>query len=445
MRRWLTGLLVSGAVAGSAIVVASSWAPSGGGATTANLWIDRNAEADGSSCTRTSGAGAAYSTTAACTTLTAAYNAATTGDTVRIKSGTYPGELLKNNTDKVVIFEGESSKPSFGQLIMDWTHVTFRSIKVENRDRPTWDGALCTYWDFTFYLCGTDVTLDNIIIDGLNKGKAQGDDNRLGGLEITDTADRLTFKNSEIKGIRDNQAMKGGADDLLIENNEIHDMHLTTAGAAADVHLECVASTEGNRQVWRGNRFYDCATTDWQASNWAGGGAYGPVVFENNVFGCPILGDDPAVFQNGAPTLMIVGGNSGANQVTNWKVIGNTFECPGSIGTPSTGDDTNSAAWYNNLGWDPGCTSPEFNTHHNVGNVCSTDTGSHVVANALNTPSAMTQAPFYVNEAVGTYNFHPISGNFVDNGGDPTGINPTDRDGVTRANPPDIGAYEITG
>jgi hypothetical protein len=59
---------------------------SGGGAATANLWVDEN----GGTCARQSTAGA-YVDAQACTSFQAAFTAATGGDTVTVKTGVYTG------------------------------------------------------------------------------------------------------------------------------------------------------------------------------------------------------------------------------------------------------------------------------------------------------------------------------------------------------------------
>jgi hypothetical protein len=328
-----------------------------------------------------------------------------------------------------------------GQLISSASNLTFQNLTFENR-AITWDGATCSFWDSIVFVCGSGVTLENVEVDGLRKGKAAGDSNRLGGIGAA--GDKLTLRNVEVHRIRDNKGFQGGGDDLLVEDSDFHDVVLTAAGASADVHLECAAVTGGDRQVWRRNRFYDCGQINWVAQNTVDGPAFGPVTLENNLFVHPVLNDSFA-WQDGAPCLTIVGGNSERNAVNDWVVRYNTFECAISIGTPSTADDDGSAQWYGNLGADPGCAAPEWNIHHNVGEVCAGTRGNVVVAGALNTIDAPTQSPFYVDAARPAYDFRLRAGAAALGAGDPTAFPAVDRDGRERSKPPDAGAYERAG
>jgi chitodextrinase len=401
---------------------------------TANLWIDTT----GGTCTRQAMPGA-YNDAQACGGLQAAANAASSGDLILIKDGTYPGEQLTGS--KTLTFQGAGpGRPSFGQILTSASNITVRHLLVQNRSYPT--QTVCSYWDYTLYVCGANETFDDVIVDGMDKGKAQGDSSRLGAIQIDSSATNFVFKNGEIKAIRDNKGIQGGADGMLIENNLIHDVGLTQAGQNAGVHLECAAVTDGANQVWRRNTFYDCSVINWVAQNFVGGPAFGPVTLENNVFAHPMLDDVNGSWQNGAPCLTIVGGNNGTNAVNNWVVRFNTFECGISVGTPSSADDNHSAKWYGNLGTDPGCGAPEWTMSYNVGAVCSSSPGSVVVANGVNSSGSPNQAPFYVDAP--NHNFHLKAGvNAAVNVGAPT-YPAVDRDGNARpfGASVDAGAYE---
>jgi chitodextrinase len=401
---------------------------------TANLWIDTN----GGTCTRQASPGA-YNDAQACSGLQAAANAASTGDLILIKDGTYPGEQLTGS--KTLTFQGAGpGRPSFGQIMSGASNITVRHVLIQNRNYPA--QTVCSFWDYTLYVCAPNQTYDDVIVDGMDKGKAQGDSSRLGAIEIDSNSTNFVFKNGEIKAIRDNKGIQGGADGMLIENNLIHDVGLTNAGQAAGVHLECAAVTEGANQVWRRNKFWDCSVINWVAQNYVGGPAFGPVTLENNVFAHPMLDDVNGSWQNGAPCLTIVGGNNGTNAVNNWVVRFNTFECDVMVDTPSNADDNHSAKWYGNLGTDPGCGAPEWTMSYNVGNVCGSSTGSVVVANGLNSSGSPNVAPFYVN-APG-FDFHLKAGaNAAVNVGAPT-FPSVDLDGNARpfGASVDAGAYE---
>jgi hypothetical protein len=86
----------------------------GGGGDTANLWIDT----DGGTCTRS--ALAAYSSASACATFDAAYDAASGGDTVAVKAGTYDPQGITGSKASLVTF-----LPATGETVNvgGWSHL----------------------------------------------------------------------------------------------------------------------------------------------------------------------------------------------------------------------------------------------------------------------------------------------------------------------------------
>lgn len=117
MQRSLASFFVLLAVAGMAIaqtpsapaqlivISSSGGAPSGGGGgeeDTANLWIDT----DGGTCTRSASL-VAYSDAAACSSMSAAATAATSGDTIGMKAGTYGGQGTVGASGKTLTYVGE--------------------------------------------------------------------------------------------------------------------------------------------------------------------------------------------------------------------------------------------------------------------------------------------------------------------------------------------------
>lgn len=93
-------------VAAIAVAAALTWTVTGGsgGGLTANLWVDAN----GGTCTRQA-TPATYTDAAACSGPATAWNAATSGDTIRVKNGTYTG-LQNFTSDKTAetLIIGES-------------------------------------------------------------------------------------------------------------------------------------------------------------------------------------------------------------------------------------------------------------------------------------------------------------------------------------------------
>ena len=104
-----------------------------------------------------------------------------------------------------------------GQLISSASNIAFRDVTFENR-AIAWDGSVCSFWDATVFICGSGVTLEDVEIDGLRKGKAAGDSNRLGGISVA--GNDVTLRNVEVHRIRDSKGFQGGGDDLLVEDSE---------------------------------------------------------------------------------------------------------------------------------------------------------------------------------------------------------------------------------
>lgn len=109
-----------------ALVLAA--APAAGAApSTANLWVD----ADGGTCTR-SGSAVTYSTGAACGSLDAAYDAASAGDVVVIKSGSYSGQTVTGTKSSPgVSFVGESGV-SLASLSEQGDYVSLTGVEVDS-------------------------------------------------------------------------------------------------------------------------------------------------------------------------------------------------------------------------------------------------------------------------------------------------------------------------
>jgi hypothetical protein len=95
----------------------------------ANLWVDTN----GGTCSRTSGAGAGYSDSAACSSLDAAQDAASAGDTVRIKAGTYGAQDITGAKASTVTYIGEDKATTIftGQVGLE-SKVTIEDVTVSN-------------------------------------------------------------------------------------------------------------------------------------------------------------------------------------------------------------------------------------------------------------------------------------------------------------------------
>lgn len=104
MRSHVTAIVVAAAILGGGGYAVVQGGGGGAPAGTANVWIDTT----GGTCTR-QGTPGAYVDAAACGSLGAAYTAASAGDTVRVKNGTYTSaQSITGSKASVVTFIGES-------------------------------------------------------------------------------------------------------------------------------------------------------------------------------------------------------------------------------------------------------------------------------------------------------------------------------------------------
>ena len=366
-----------------------------------------------------------------------AANVAASGDLILLRDGTYPGVRLSARK-RLTIQGAGPARPSLGQVVVSAANQTLRHLLVENRDNQPPTECNFALLDYTLFVCGPENTFDDVIVDALRHGT--GDPAMKGGLQVTDTATKLVFRNGEIRGVWDTKGFQGGADDMLIENTTFSDIRITPAGGAVDVHNECAYVNGGDNQRWIGNRFLLCPGMALFFTNYNGGPPYTGVVLDGNLFTHPL--NDGGNFHGGA-ALVIGNGFNGQNLVTNWIIRYNTFEVPPLIdSTPSTADDNGSARFYGNLGADGACGIPEWTYSYNVGETCG-GKGEVQVRPGINMPGRQNQAPFYVDAP--RLDFRPRMGSAAIDRGDPDAFPQVDADGVRRplGGKPDAGAFEF--
>jgi hypothetical protein len=129
---------------------------------TANVWIDAN----GGSCQR-SGPARFYRDAESCRDLQSAYHAARSGDTIGIRTGTYPGQTLAAGTKAVTFRAAGPGRPSFGHFVSAAANITVRGILIQDRSERTGACSNARYGVLT--VCGQYQTYDNVIVDGLNR------------------------------------------------------------------------------------------------------------------------------------------------------------------------------------------------------------------------------------------------------------------------------------
>lgn len=228
------------ALGGGGIVVVTNNGGGGPVALTANLWVDTN----GGTCVRQASA-AAYADAAACSTFDGAFAAASAGDVVRIKTGSYGDQNLtaRSNTGAQIQFRADGA-------------VTFAVLNLRGADRISFYGpfigdrmkanscldaaASCLRSD---NIAWSDLVLNADFIDEKAvdlMGAARGWTFRDFDICCTHNdkivnVDNFFGANSPPAGLVGNQAS-----DVVFEGGDVHsqtvDVH---AGSGSDVHTEC--------------------------------------------------------------------------------------------------------------------------------------------------------------------------------------------------------------
>lgn len=250
----------------------------------ANLWIDTN----GGTCTRQSTAGA-YSDAAGCSTVDAAYTAAQAGDTVILKSGSYPMQSLTatpKGSGAQITFRGES-KADVVLKGMDWATPSTASAKP---DRMTLKDF--TFADPTFSGGGTakmvdvinttSIVFDNVDVD---RGYKIAD-----GIDIAGGVSSLTWRNSSIccnmnqkLVMLDDFYSAPSCTGCTFDNVTVHDqVYDATSYAGEPPHAECWWVQDTTNLTIKNSRTYDCISTG--DMNWGGSGSNVGLLIQNTVW-----------------------------------------------------------------------------------------------------------------------------------------------------------------
>ena len=331
----------------------------------ANLWVDPT----GGSCVRRATPGP-YVDAAACASLGAAYKGAAPQDSVAVAAGSYANQELPAGDKRVTIRNAPGARPVFRGIGVKASNVT---------------------------LSGLHVNMQNAKSLGMHVG---GDNN--------------TFRNGSVHGVVDEKGVLNTGRNTIFDHYDFYDVRAT----GSQVHNECVYSN-GPHLTVRNSHFWNCATMDLfiTRGTWWGQPAYGGITLVNNVFEHTYT-DTPGQWH-----YFTVGVHADMGQLSEWRVVNNTFETPvNSSGLPGPG-----TTWANNLGsWDchRGATFS-----HNVGKKCaSSDKAAGARAYGWSDPAK--------------HDFRLLAGSPAVNAADATFAPSTDRDRRPRDGRPDAGAYE---
>ncbi len=242
-----------------------------GGVSVANLWVDTN----GGTCTRQSSA-AAYSDGAACASFDAAYEAASCGDTVGIKGGTYSGQTInaseKDCSSSYVTFTPRENEvfqsPGFSVEAGDWIKFlgnwsrgldpALRNFKL--RDNGV-SGNTNTAAGFAMGLgMGSSEIVDHIWVQGADFETF-----------LVRGADDVTFKSNEMApgktghwdeknwvsvGHNGVSYVNNYTTNMVIDGNDIHGFTQEECDGEG-CHVECLTGEWENVTI-KNNRLWDC-------------------------------------------------------------------------------------------------------------------------------------------------------------------------------------------
>lgn len=263
------------------------------GATTANVWVDAN----GGTCAR-SASTVSYNDAAACTP-NGGWQAATAGDLVLMKSGSYgptrftaktgaanPRVVVQPETNADVAFEWiQLAGASYLTVQAPQANHRFQVIGNGGVGVPGHDSGSGTQWTtktatldgFTVNALGTDVGLTIVWINGNTDGLT------LDHFDVCCT--KADTKEGMLVYVDSDPSHPLTNDNLTIQNSFLHDI----TQASPSVHSECLWLTPAHTVTVRNNVFRQCAgTADVEFARTNGTSAVtnpSGFVLENNVFG----------------------------------------------------------------------------------------------------------------------------------------------------------------
>lgn len=403
----------------------------------AHFWFD----ADGGTCSRQSPAGA-YSDAGACSTLQAAYAAASCGDVIRVATADYSAGA---DQDQQLVEDASASSCGGNPIIIRGEvgeRPTFRHIRLGDfvgncaSDGPD---------NIEFYsldvVWGIDIEQDSdsIVVDDFDGG-AFGLGGGICGAPNNVPPNNITIRNGDwgpcstegTFGDCRNQytdspaegknKISDGASNLLIENNVIHDFIIEEGSG---VHFECIWVGGWNGVTIRGNWFYNCVTNAIALPD--GPDMQGTALIENNWVGDQ--GNAQVAIKFGAMSDVV-----GGEVIIRYNSLGGTRASIGNEVSDSY-DHTGVYVVGNIIANGIGCMSNAYYRY----NLYLDTTGCHA------TDDQITPLPYVDDDGLGSGDYH-LSGTTAANGFVPDGITygdiADDKDGDSRSTPRDAGADE---
>ncbi len=386
----------------------------------ANLWVDTN----GGTCTRLSTPGA-YVDAQACSSMAAAFTAASAGDVVIVKNGTYASQSVSGSA-KAVTFNAETA----GSVLVGGLSVSAGGVTVH--------GIIAS---------GTGYSRGNLSVSNPTSNSSSPiviDGFRARNVDIENAA-YVTISNGEFGNYDTSQCPTecdgtylGGADHITFKNNIFHDIYDHTGGSV-DIarHNDMVSflyTLGGSNIVWDGNTFYNGPDG---GSNIMSSGPLSNWTVQNNYFG----GIAPGTSQSYGNNITY-----GQGTCTGFFYYRNNVIASGAGYALNTGGCSPTVDFSGNI---------FLTTGYHACLVTGSATGGHntfVDASANNAcgSSNKTCTPTWLNGTPSAANSYDIrlapSDTCAKDAGNASSYAPTDMYGTSRpqGSVPDAGAFEVS-
>jgi hypothetical protein len=286
--------MAAGALTGGGIYIAQQGGGGGGpGPGEANFWVDTN----GGSCTRQSPAGT-YVDAQACSSFNTAYQAASKGDLVLVRAGSYGNQVIARDA-------GISTGPY--STLPDGSEVTFRADEGANvvlsaidtsggfaegdcdppNEENCRDSRTSTWFttdhftieDMTIGIYSFNLVRDVHLINVTSDGENFLDHSQYFSIQDSD----FSFPVYRNDGASDAFEWGEGMDWVLVENNDIHDVLTDTCTDGCHPDAVSINNFMGNcgqqgPVEFKRNRFWNNDIINWR-------GGCDNMLIENNMFG----------------------------------------------------------------------------------------------------------------------------------------------------------------
>lgn len=262
-------------------------------------------------CRRTAGA---YDPANACSSFQAAYDAATCGDTVYVRDGTYPAQAIGASSEHSscaapVVIRSEharNARVAAFRIGAPWVRVSNIDFGTGSVDVFGWDSTIGCHSVATAH-----VTVSGSVFGAIYVQNAQH-------LTVSrNSIGNVTNAESEVHDGTDPACP--GNNELVFRGNVWHD-YLNPAGGA--VHMECLQLENVENTLLEGNRFRNCGQYDVFVSNGSPPGPVRNLTISNNYFDSP-CSNQPV--PGCAPLAALSAGPTSRQVFSNVHIVFNTF------------------------------------------------------------------------------------------------------------------------